>query len=140
MEEPLDKKIVSVQIGRKLADDLMVGTGKTLADLFTNIENTLTPQSFPIEDKALTMGTALDAEKHPTQNVVGFWEGSDPELKKEYIVIGGHYDHVGVNNDSVYNGADDNASGTAGVMEIAEAFIKCKTRPKRSVLFMAFGV
>jgi len=139
MEEPLDKKIVSVQIGRKLADDLMVGTGKTLADLFTNIENTLTPQSFPIEDKALTMGTALDAEKHPTQNVVGFWEGSDPELKKEYIVIGGHYDHVGVNNDSVYNGADDNASGTAGVMEIAEAFTKCKIKPKRSILFMAFA-
>jgi hypothetical protein len=139
MEEPLDKKIVSVQIGRKLADDLLAGTGKTLVDLFTKIENSLTPQSFQIEGKTLTVETSLGADKHTTQNVVGFWEGSDPKLKKEYIVIGGHYDHVGVNNDSIYNGADDNASGTAGVMEIAEAFTKCKIRPKRSVLFMTFA-
>jgi Zn-dependent M28 family amino/carboxypeptidase len=85
------------------------------------------------------METVLDAEKFPTQNVVGFLEGVDPDLKKEIIVIGAHYDHVGVSNDSIYNGADDNASGTAGVMEIAEAFTQCKTRPKRSLLFMTFA-
>ena len=60
-------------------------------------------------------------------------------LKEELIIIGAHYDHVGVRNDTlIYNGADDNASGTSGVMEIAEAFTKCPDRPKRSILFMAF--
>jgi hypothetical protein len=139
LEESMDTKIVSVQIGRQLADDLVAGTGKTLEDLFTKIEDSLTPQSFQIAGKTITIETTLGAEKHPTQNVVGFWEGSDPELKKEYLVIGGHYDHVGVNNDSIYNGADDNASGTAGVLEIAEAFAQSKIRPKRSILFMTFA-
>jgi hypothetical protein len=139
MEESMDKKIVAVQIGKQLVDDLMLGTEKNLANIFTEIDASLTPQSFELKDKTITLETALSGEKHPTHNVVGFWEGSDPDLKKEYIVIGGHYDHVGVNNDSIYNGADDNASGTAGVMEIAEAFAQSGIRPKRSVLFMAFA-
>ena len=88
----------------------------------------------------VTMETILEADRYPVHNVVGLWEGSDPVLKNEYIVIGAHYDHVGVRNDTVvYNGADDNASGTAGVMEIAEAFSKSPIKPKRSILFMAFA-
>lgn len=79
------------------------------------------------------------------KNVVGFLEGSDPELKKELLIIGGHYDHVGpyknpkFGQDSIYNGADDNASGTAGVMVLAKAFSSMKEKPKRSILFIAFG-
>ena len=52
-------------------------------------------------------------------NLVGVIEGSDPALKNEFVVIGGHYDHLGVKNGEVYNGADDNASGTAAVTEVA---------------------
>jgi len=74
-----------------------------------------------------------------TQNVVGLLEGSDPDLKDEVVIIGAHYDHVGVFNDSVYNGADDNASGTCGVIEIAEAFAESDKKPKKSILFIAFA-
>ena len=73
-------------------------------------------------------------------NVIGFIEGSDPELKKEYVFVTAHYDHLGTPDSSViYYGADDNASGTAGVIEIARAFAEAKRKgvgPKRSVVCM----
>ena len=75
----------------------------------------------------------------PTQNVVGVLPGSDPVLKNEYIAIGAHYDHVGVGNpvngDAIFNGADDDGSGTTAVLALAEAFAK-GARPKRSILFI----
>ncbi|MEO7672939.1 MAG: M20/M25/M40 family metallo-hydrolase, partial [Pyrinomonadaceae bacterium] len=76
-----------------------------------------------------------------TQNVVAIWEGSDPTLKAEMVAIGAHYDHVGTNlnapgEDKIWNGADDDGSGTVAVLSIAEALAKAKTRPKRSILFV----
>jgi hypothetical protein len=75
-------------------------------------------------------------------NVVGILEGSDPQLKNEYLVFSAHMDHVGVGRpdaagDSIYNGADDNASGTAAVLELAEAFSRLAPSPKRSLIFLA---
>jgi Zn-dependent M28 family amino/carboxypeptidase len=83
----------------------------------------------------ISVNLAFENNLIPTQNVVGYIEGNDPKLKDEYIVIGGHMDHVGLgyfvamdrkNAGFVHNGADDNASGTAGVIELAEAFSKVK--------------
>ena len=59
-------------------------------------------------------------------------------VKDEIIIIGAHYDHVGSTNDGVYNGADDNASGTAALLEIAQSFSELEIKPKRSILFIAF--
>lgn len=70
------------------------------------------------------------------KNVVGIFEGQDPALKDEYIVLGAHYDHLGVRKGQVYNGADDNASGTASIIEIARAL--GKEQLKRSVIIAAF--
>jgi hypothetical protein len=73
-------------------------------------------------------------------NVVGVLEGSDPVLSKEFIVLSAHMDHIGigapVNGDSIYNGADDDASGTTAVVELAEALSRPGARPKRSVIFL----
>ena len=73
-------------------------------------------------------------------NVAGRLEGSDPALRNEYIVVSAHMDHVGVGvpvkGDSIYNGADDDASGTAGVLELAEALSRPGARPKRSVIYL----
>src|SRR5678815_4463550 len=75
-----------------------------------------------------------------TQNVVAVFEGSDPVLKDEYVAVGAHYDHVGigapVNGDSIYNGADDDGSGTTALLAMAEALAKAPIRPKRSVVFI----
>jgi hypothetical protein len=78
-------------------------------------------------------------EKLVTENVLGYVEGSDPRLKEEVIVITAHYDHLGKHDGVVFNGADDDGSGTVAVMELAEAFMKAKqdgNGPKRSLLFM----
>lgn len=90
-----------------------------------------------------------EPEKRPvkTSNVVAFLEGNDPILKHEYIVLGAHYDHLGMGGPSsksdqkntIHYGADDNASGTAALLEIAEKIAANKTALKRSVIFIAFG-
>jgi Zn-dependent M28 family amino/carboxypeptidase len=76
-----------------------------------------------------------------SQNVVAKLEGRDPQLKNEYVIYSAHWDHLGVgpavNGDRIYNGAVDNAVGTAGIVEIARAFTKLPAPPKRSVLFLA---
>lgn len=77
------------------------------------------------------------------RNVLGFLEGSDPDLKNQVIVVGAHYDHVGYGTRSnsygptgyIHNGADDNASGTSGLLEVVDAFGQLQPRPRRSILF-----
>jgi Peptidase family M28 len=91
---------------------------------------------------------------HPIigRNVVGVLRGSDPELQKTYVIVSAHYDHIGTldtsgnlskdkaekNGDRIFNGANDDGSGTVSVIEIASAFAKMRDRPKRSILFIAF--
>ena len=76
-----------------------------------------------------------------SQNVVAVLPGSDPKLKGEYVVLSAHLDHIGVgkpiNGDSIYNGAMDNASGVAGLLDVAEILKETGARPKRSLLFLA---
>ena len=101
------------------------------------------PNSFVVPDMSVDLSVFIDKNEFPTSNVIGWIEGSDSELKNEFVVIGAHYDHVGVRsrpnslNDSIMNGADDNASGTAAVMAVAKAFASSK-KPARSVIFMLF--
>ncbi|HQU86211.1 MAG TPA: M20/M25/M40 family metallo-hydrolase [Pyrinomonadaceae bacterium] len=92
-------------------------------------------------NKTATVGTVTRSETKYTQNVVAIWEGSDPKLKNEMVAIGAHYDHVGMNpnsrtDDKIWNGADDDGSGTVAVLSIAEALAKSNVRPKRSILFV----
>jgi hypothetical protein len=89
--------------------------------------------------KTFSLTLSLKTEAASTQNVVAVLEGSDPMLKGEYVAIGAHYDHVGignpVNGDAIFNGADDDGSGTVAVLAMAEAFAR-GPRPKRSILFI----
>ena len=93
--------------------------------------------------RSLTLPTsiALTQAKKVNQllgnNIIGFIEGTDPELKKEIVVVSAHYDHIGKRGNAIYNGADDNGSGSTTVLEIAEAFAKAKAAgvgPRRSVM------
>jgi hypothetical protein len=83
-----------------------------------------------------------DREIHE-RNVIGYIEGSDPILKDEYIIVSSHFDHIGVKNgsvgDSIFNGADDNASGTATLMAIARSIMYSGARPSRTIIFAAFS-
>jgi hypothetical protein len=78
-------------------------------------------------------------ERAAVPNLVAVLEGGDPHLRAEYVAFSAHLDHVGVRHgraDSIYNGADDNASGVAGLLELAEAFGRPEARPRRSLLFL----
>jgi Zn-dependent M28 family amino/carboxypeptidase len=98
-------------------------------------------ESFSLKpEKRVGVSVVVKSDTVYTQNVVGVLEGSDPVLKNEYVAVGAHYDHVGMNPfaigpDKIYNGADDDGSGTVAVMSIAEAFAK-GPKPKRSMLFI----
>ncbi len=91
--------------------------------------------------KTVSIRAGSTVETKYTQNVVALWEGNDPKLKHEMVAIGAHYDHVGVNpnapgDDKIYNGADDDGSGTVAMLAIAEALAAANVRPKRSILFV----
>lgn len=90
---------------------------------------------------AVALTTDVSCHVVPDRNVVAALVGCDPKLKDEWVVISCHLDHEGVDGDRIYNGADDNGSGTVGLLEIAEAYALAAQqghRPKRSVLFAAF--
>lgn len=94
----------------------------------------------PVKIKS-NIAVQLDKETKVLEgsNVIGLIEGTDPELKNEYVFITAHYDHLGQVDNVIYHGADDNASGTAGVIEIARAFVEAKNQgigPRRSVVCM----
>lgn len=92
--------------------------------------------------KTVRLAVGTHREALSTSNVVALLEGSDPVLTQEYVALGAHYDHLGTatrpdpSGDTVYNGADDDGSGSAGVLAIAEAAAKAPTRPRRSMLFV----
>jgi hypothetical protein len=97
--------------------------------------------------KEVTLRTDVVRADVPAHNVVGVIEGSDPVLKDEYIVIGAHYDHLGRGGEGslaerpgeIHHGADDNASGTAGVLELARVFSAQRSKLKRTLVFIAFS-
>lgn len=99
----------------------------------------------PQRGRTLSLSVDVVRSEVPAYNVVGMLEGSDPLLKNEVIIIGAHYDHLGRGGEGslapssgeIHHGADDNASGTAGVLELARLFTTQK--PKRTIVFMAFG-
>ncbi|MCI0515115.1 M28 family peptidase [candidate division KSB1 bacterium] len=137
------KKIPTVQVGEQ-AITILFGDVPALKKIVQEIDSTLTPKSFPVLNAEVEVRTGTRREVQTTQNVVGYWPGVDPKLQQEVIIIGAHYDHVGyqkhaaAGSDSIFNGADDNASGTTGVLLMARAFTASAEKPKRSVLFIAF--
>jgi Peptidase family M28 len=98
------------------------------------------PQAFPMPFTARLHSVSKHREIS-SPNVIAVLPGSDPRLKNEYVVYTAHSDHLGIgkpiNGDSIYNGAIDNASGTAALLEIAETFSRLPQRPARSILFLA---
>jgi hypothetical protein len=127
--------IPTIRISRNMANEILGMVGQDIDTLKGKIEQTLTSQSMPLQDLILTFENTTETKIVNSMNVLGYIEGSDPQLKDEAVVIGGHLDHLGMRGDYIFNGADDDGSGSVGVMEIAEAFAKNPVKPKRSIVF-----
>lgn len=129
-----------VVVSRALADRMLAGSGLTLETVLSMISETRQPASQALNVAAdITVNAEYQAEAN-TYNLVGMIEGSDPELRDEYIVICAHLDHVGAQCGAIYfPGANDNASGSAAVLEIARVFSLCEPKPSRTMLFVLFA-
>lgn len=126
-------------ISEKVADNIFAEKKITSVDLRRDLTTYKKPLSFSLSAK---MEYRVESRAFPEgvgYNVVGYVEGSDPKLRSECLVFGAHFDHCGFHMDLLFPGANDNASGSAVVMEIGEAFALIKKRPKRSVVFVLFG-
>jgi len=123
-------------IDRTVADALLKGSGHSLIELQNSIDATRHPHSFAITDKKLKITEISLSEEKKLNNVAGYIEGSDPVLKNEVIVFSGHYDHIGTSGNKVNTGADDNASGCAALLSMANAFESLGKKPLRSILFL----
>ncbi len=137
-----------IHVKRDVADKILEKSGKTVETLEKSLNTNKKPASFDC-NTSVTAYVKINFKKVKTQNVVAYLKGSDKKLRNEYIVIGAHYDHLGMGGwgsssrmpDSigVHHGADDNASGVASLMEIAEKLVKNKKQLKRSIIFIAFS-
>ncbi|HEY2960981.1 MAG TPA: M28 family peptidase, partial [Pyrinomonadaceae bacterium] len=135
-----DAGLPVIVVSRQAVDQLLKASDLSLAQL----EQSATSRALVGQ---ISLVTDVVRNETPAYNVIGMLEGSDPVLKQEVIIVGAHYDHLGRGGEGsgslaprsgdVHYGADDNASGTAGVLELARVFSAQK--PKRTIVFMAFG-
>jgi len=125
----------TITITKEMANFLLENSGRKIEDLKARIESTYKPSSLILPGTTVTLSTTAKTALVRCRNVIGYIEGSDPVLKNEYVVVGAHYDHLGKRGDYVFNGADDNGSGSVGVMNLARAFAAATQKPKRTVVF-----
>jgi hypothetical protein len=138
-----ESDIPVMQVTPEVASALMSAAGQDLAAITARIASNKKAQSL-MTDISVAVQTALELDVRDSHNVIALLEGTDPAAGT--IVIGAHYDHLGMGETGslfrgpeprIHNGADDNASGTAGMLELAEYFVKNPT--KSSILFMGYG-
>ena len=135
-------RIPVVRISAALAERLAGAAGRTMQELGAHAETAGGAAAIELPDTRLEITAAVRRETLPVDNVVGLIEGADPELRDEWIIICAHYDHEGAIGDRIFNGGDDNASGVAGLLEIAEAYgvaARAGQRPRRSILLAAWN-
>lgn len=136
-DQPID--FPQLQISFEAANNLLSRTGLKIKELQTKIDEKKKPLSINLLTKTAVEVNAKYEKNAKTMNVVGLIEGSDSKLKNEFVIIGAHLDHVGSQAGLLFPGANDNASGSAGVLEIAKAFVNGGLQPKRSVVFVLFA-
>src|SRR3954452_7113109 len=146
--EPLmateDYGILVEQVSVPVVNDLLAGSKETLQSVIGEIDRDLAPHSFALaSDVSAAVSVDLQQEKRTVHNVAAYWPGQT----NEYVILGAHYDHLGVGEQNslapsqagtVHPGADDNASGTAGVVEVARRFASTGAH-RRGFLFLCFA-
>lgn len=131
---------ISFAINPEHAEEFFAGSGHTFAEIIADAKAQKPLPKFPL---AVSIHGRIKVNETDVEapNVVGELQGSDPELKDQFVVVSAHLDHLGigapVNGDDIYNGAMDNAAGVAALIQIARDFRESKSKPKRSVIFLA---
>lgn len=126
-------------LSTRVADLMLKTRGLESKKLQEDLLKYKKPLSFPLDATVILKVVSRHFPNSTGYNVCGLLEGADPELRKQIIVVGAHADHCGEHMGALFPGANDNASGTAVVMEMARAFAGLKSRPRRSLVFVLFG-
>lgn len=122
---------IKMMISAKTADEIFKGTGFNIDEFTKKSESDYISTSLTIKDKTIYFKSSIKTETVRVRNVIGIIEGKDPD---KVIVLGAHYDHMGAANGYTWNGADDNASGTVGVMTIAKAIMETGIKPEKTII------
>ena len=133
--DTLNANIPVFMVTPRVANEIIAGTGIDFTEFEKRAAQEMKPASQDLSGKLATFKTSVNSKMVKARNVLGYIEG---ENKDEFIVVGGHYDHLGKWNGWIWNGADDNASGTVGVMTIAKAFKATGKKPEKSIIFAAW--
>jgi hypothetical protein len=140
--------LVAAQIRRSVIEPWLDARGVSLKTLKEKIDRAEQPASQNIPGLTMRLQVTLEENRERAENVVGILPGSDPELRKEAVVIGAHYDHLGFGHfgtldrsseGRIHHGADDNASGTAVLLDLARRLSQSLSRPARTIVFAAFS-
>ncbi len=126
-------------VSRKVADTILAPRGLGSESLRADLLKYKKPLSFPTSTRVRLAVRTRHVPQGSGFNIVGIVPGSDPALRNEYVLVGGHADHCGTIMELRFPGANDNASGTAAVLEIARALAGMPQKPKRAVVFALFG-
>jgi len=142
-----EAEIPVVYVSQETAEKLWAPMGAPLKMIQTEMDRNMMPYGTDIDGVSVLISVDLERTNVRTVNVAGVLPGCDPELADEYVIVGAHYDHLGIKEEEtesgetewvIYNGADDNASGVAGVLELARLFTVAEEQPSRSILFICF--
>ncbi len=138
--------ILCLQVRRTPCAEIFPKNVTSLFEAEKHIENTRKPKSYELPFTTAEVSVDVQYIESQTRNIIGRVPGTDPTVANEYVVVGAHYDHLGMGDENslsgssqpaIHHGADDNASGTAGVLELARRF--AASPPRRSVVFMTFS-
>lgn len=139
-----NSNFIVLVMGDSMAEKVFSANGYTLRDIQKAIDQGAAPRDFLLKNTVVSVSVAKTRrpERIGARNVAGFIRGSRPQLKKQWIVIGAHHDHLGAfkgRGDTVYNGANDNASGVGALLELVGAFSRSDAIPERNLLFVTFS-
>lgn len=142
------RSLVAAQIKRGVIERSLATRGVSLTALKEKIDRAEKPASMPLAGVSASLEVHLEEVHERADNVVALLPGSDPTLKNEHIVIGAHYDHLGYGHfgardgsaaGAIHFGADDNASGTAVLLDVARRLSQLPVKPERTIVFIAFS-
>jgi hypothetical protein len=146
---PEDMKLAALQVKAAIVDQWLKPSGHTLDELRRAIDKDLSNHSFALDaSRQLSLTVDVDRTQKKVANVVAVLPGQDPKVSQQCIVVGAHYDHLGLGGleslapslaGQIHHGADDNASGTAGLLELADGLTRSDWKPAHTVVFASFA-
>ena len=140
--------LLAAQLKRRVAEKWLAVRGVSLQALKEEIDREEKPASTALAGAKVALQVTLEEKRRSTDNVVAVLPGADPILKNEHVVVGAHYDHLGFGEfgaltaqapGRIHHGADDNASGTAVLLDLARRLSQLQLKPARSIVFVAFS-